>query len=291
MVLKKSFNIHNHSEISSMDNIIEIAKRHHKEQKEMDELSIITNYLKYDSDAIDTSIFANPELVICPSLSKEYRSSTEIKLQVDTCPETSNIYDVLRTRASRRDYSYLSLKQKALSNILYYSYGKRATIKAYNNIHFPLRYAPSAGGLQSNDLYLVVNKVEGVERGLYYYNYENNSLILVEAGYMKNRLLECCIEQEFVIDASVIAILVGNLNRVKWKYGKKSYRFIHVDTGILSENIHLLATANKLRSCMIAGFNDDKINDFLTLDGENEFVSLMISIGTSPWSLERMDRQ
>lgn len=285
--IKKLNHIESEGNKEEIEHIVNIAKRHRRSIVPMDEVSIITNFLKYDADDLDNSIFLNPESVVCPSLLKEYKTDIKIKLNPNENVGKTNIYDILKLRASRRDYSYENITQETLSNILFFSYGQRDAIRAYNNDNFPLRYAPSAGGLQSNDLYVVINKVEGIEKGLYYYNFKNNSLILVEAGYMKNRLLECCVGQEFITDASVIIILAANLKRVKWKYSKKAYRFVHVDTGILSENIHLLATANKLRSCMIAGFNDDKINEFLMLDGENEFVSLLISIGTSPWSLER----
>lgn len=103
--------------------------------------------------------------------------------------------------------------------------------------------------------------------------------------HMRNKILDCCIEQNFTEDASLVFVLVSNLNRIKWKYGKKSYRFAHVDTGIVAQNIHLIATGNKLRSCMIAGFDDDKINKLLMIDGEMEFTSLIIAIGTSPWNI------
>lgn len=267
---------------------INIAKRH-ASKKEQSHLSLITNYLKYDQDDIDESIFLNPGSVHSPSLVKDYGLNTKIYKLENRSNEKNGgmpIYDLMRIRASRRDYSYQEIPFEVLSDIIYFSYGKRGTMRAYNKEDFSLRYAPSAGGLQSNDLYVVANRVKGIERGLYYYDFLSNSLMLIEEGYMKERLKDCCVNQEFMKDASAVVILVGNVARIKWKYGKKSYRFVHVDTGIVSENIHLMSTANKIRSCMIAGFDDDKINEFLNLDGEDEFVSLLVTLGTAPWNLK-----
>lgn len=124
-----------------------------------------------------------------------------------------------------------------------------------------------------------------VARPWRYMRFIGNRGYSTQKGYMRNKILDCCIEQNFMEDASLVFVLVSNLNRIKWKYGKKSYRFAHVDTGIVAQNIHLIATGNKLRSCMIAGFDDDKINKLLMIDGEMEFTSLIIAIGTSPWNI------
>ena len=265
--------------------LYDIAIKHRKTIVGIDDMSIIVNFLKYDEEDLNTDIFENKVNVICPKLIKNFESNIRIPLIINVDSGNLPIYDVMKLRMTKRDYSLNKISFEDLSNIIYFSCGKRGEMSAYNTNSFPLRFFPSAGGLQSTDLFVISNNVESLDNGMYYYDYEDNSLVLTQKGYMRNKVLDCCIEQNFMEDASLVFVLVSNLNRIKWKYGEKSYRFAHVDTGIVAQNIHLVATSNKLRSCMIAGFDDDKINKLLMIDGEMEFASLIISIGTSPWNI------
>lgn len=269
------------------DKILRTVTKHRGNLSNVDEMSIVVNYLKYDEEDLNTEIFSDNANIVCPQLVKRFKSDTIIPLSIDACSGNIPIYDVMKLRTTKRDYSLKTISFEEVSNLIYFSCGKRGEMSAYNKRNFPLRFFPSAGGLQSTDVFIISNNIEKLDNGMYYYDYEDNSLVLTQRGYMRNKILDCCIDQNFMEDASLVFILVSNLNRVKWKYGKKSYRFTHVDTGIVAQNIHLIATANKMRSCMIAGFDDDKINQLLMLDGEMEFVSLIIAIGTSPWSLSK----
>ena len=248
--------------------LYDIAIKHRKTIVGIDDMSIIVNFLKYDEEDLNTDIFENKVNVICPKLIKNFESNIRIPLIINVDSGNLPIYDVMKLRMTKRDYSLNKISFEDLSNIIYFSCGKRGEMSAYNTNSFPLRFFPSAGGLQSTDLFVISNNVESLDNGMYYYDYEDNSLVLTQKGYMRNKVLDCCIEQNFMEDASLVFVLVSNLNRIKWKYGKKSYRFAHVDTGIVAQNIHLVATSNKLRSCMIAGFDDDKINKLLMIDGE-----------------------
>ncbi|MEM5635545.1 hypothetical protein AAHB65_02030 [Bacillus toyonensis] len=51
-------------------------------------------------------------------------------------------------------------------------------------------------------------------------------------------------------------------------------KLIHLDMGHLSQNLYLLSSAQQLGIRAIFGLYENKVNDFLELDGENEFVLL-----------------
>lgn len=84
--------------------------------------------------------------------------------------------------------------------------------------------------------------------------------------------------------APIVCIMTCNMKRVLWKYGNRAYRFVHVDTGVLTQNMNLVGTALDLNVCPVAAYYDDSVHDLLQIDGKNEFVSLLFTLGHKPFS-------
>lgn len=63
------------------------------------------------------------------------------------------------------------------------------------------------------------------------------------------------------------------------KYGERAYRFILLEVGFLGQTISLLAEALNLGSCMLGGYHDSNIEDFLGIDGQLESIQNSIVIG------------
>ena len=187
---------------------------------------------------------------------------------------------VIEARASRRDFVRTPLTLAELSSLLHYSYGIRRYMPAYNTRNFPMRMVASAGSLQPVELYLVVNGVEDVTRGLYHYDAADHALELIDEGNMRRTVVQLSIMQEWLSHAGVVLFLVSTMRRSEWKYKARGYRFVHVDAGVLTGQLYLVATALRLRTCAVAAFIDDAVNAFLGLDGRDEFVTLMMGVGT-----------
>lgn len=49
--------------------------------------------------------------------------------------------------------------------------------------------------------------------------------------------------------------------------------------GFVAQTISLLAEALDLGSCMLGGYNDDKVNDFLGVDGVFETINNVLVVG------------
>lgn len=243
------------------------------------EFSIIHNSLKINVD----NLHAMKELagpITAPPLLKEYDAKEKILLSHNYLPLSEPLSSVLQNRESKRVYSGEELTLQELSTLLHFSYGVRGYMSAYNMDQFPLRMAPSSGGLQGIELYLVVNRVEGIKKGLYHYNPFDNNIELLEEGNFRRKIVNVCTTYEFVNDASVVLILSCVISRVLSKYKIRSYRFIHEDVGFVGENFYLVGTALGLGVCAIAGFIDDKADELLRINGKDEFVSLVMTVGT-----------
>lgn len=78
---------------------------------------------------------------------------------------------------------------------------------------------------------------------------------------------------------SCVIVTTGIIERLIIKYGDRGYRFLLQESGFVAQTISLLAEALGLGSCMLGGYNDDKVNDFLGVDGVFETINNVIVIG------------
>lgn len=136
----------------------------------IDEVSIFHSSLKARLTGDDGKHYEEIQSVKAPAVFKEYPGRPEIELPREPLALTYELGQVLKARASRRDFAHVPLTLDELGTLLHYSYGIRKSITAYNTKDFPVRFAPSSGGLQATELYMVVNSVAGVSKGLYHYN-------------------------------------------------------------------------------------------------------------------------
>ncbi len=82
-----------------------------------------------------------------------------------------------------------------------------------------------------------------------------------------------------VADAQVCFIWTAVVERSKWKYRQRAYRYIYMDAGHIAQNLYLAATALGLGVCSIGAFYDDRVNALLGLDGIRETTVYLASVG------------
>ena len=245
----------------------------------MDELAIAVNGLKEYSVEDEWLSFLKMNEKTAPDLHKEFVGAKKIPLE--TCaPIARPISEVINSRTSVRDFKRTALSYEKLSALLNYSCGVRGTMSAYNRRDIALRNFPTAGGLQCTEFYLVANEVEGIPQGLYHYSSAQNCLELLERGNFRWRVADCCPKHEWIAEASVVIFIAPDVSRLTWKYGAyRSYRLAHLETGVVSQNLHLVATALELGSCITFGFDDERTDSFIGLDGRQEFTTLLVAVG------------
>ncbi len=195
-----------------------------------------------------------------------------------------NFFDILRKRRSVRNYDKdykISLNELAI--LLYYTYGVTYSQK-FNNSgitgHLGLRNIPSAGALYPMELYVVVLNGH-ISSGLYHYRPDINCLEFIKKGDFKNELANIIQAEPYVNmnSSSAVIITTGIIERVYIKYGERGYRFLMQESGFIGLSISLLVEAISLASCMLGGYIDDKVNNFLGVDGVFETVNNIIVIG------------
>ncbi len=208
---------------------------------------------------------------------KSYAEAQKLSLRGEFSRRGLSLADAIRTRRSARDYSGEPISKPQLSRLLYYAYG---LLKAGTpaDEQGPRRAVCSIEGLYPVEIYVVVNNVEGVARGIYHYNVPEHSLELLKEGDYRLKISNACLGQELVGHANVAIIKTALFDRVK-RYGDRGYRYVHLDAGRIGGNIYLEAISMGLGACGIGAFFDDQINEMLGIDGITEAVIYVTSVG------------
>jgi SagB-type dehydrogenase family enzyme len=211
-----------------------------------------------------------------PERFKNYPEPIKIcELPKPPVDESVNFWDILRRRRSERSYyADLFLPLEALSALLWASQGITAGTSSYQ-----LRTAPSAGGLYPIETYLLARAVEGLEQGFYHFRPHAFDLEFIHAGDFGGALAEAALGQEMVADAQAIFLWTAVIERSRWKYRQRAYRYIYLDAGHIAQNLYLAGAALDLGVCGIGAFFDDRVNALLGVDGAEETIVYMASVG------------
>jgi SagB-type dehydrogenase family enzyme len=186
------------------------------------------------------------------------------------------LLQAINERKSVRKYTADPLTLEELSFLLWCTQGVKSHIPG----HATFRTVPSAGARHAFDTYLLVNRVSELPPGLYRFQaLEHTILPVCSAEGLANRIVQGALGQEMITSAGVCFIWVAVTQRMIWRYGERGYRYLFLDAGHVCQNLYLSARAVHAGVCAIAAFDDDQMNDVVGVDGTEEFVIYMASVG------------
>lgn len=206
-----------------------------------------------------------------------FASSIQCKDLIDL-PEPAyrgmSVEEAMFKRRSIRSYSSDSLSLSDLSMLLFAAQG----ITGKSGDH-GLRTAPSAGATYPIEVYAVVNRVKGVDDGIYHYVPEGHKLEALMIGYFGSDLRNACLGQSMPEEAAVSIILTSIATRTTRVYGERGMRYIYMEAGHICQNICLEATSLGLGSVPVGAFYDNMVNRILNLDQDKESTIYLVCIG------------
>ncbi len=209
-----------------------------------------------------------------PPLYKEYNSAKRVSLHSPGDFRGLYTEDAIQRRRSARNYSNQLMTLEELSRLLYNTGGINGERWGHT-----LRSAPSAGALYPIEVYLVIHSVQGLEAGLYHYAVKNHDLELLRSDDLRGEIVRHGLMQEFLGQANLVLVFTAILQRLRWKYQERSYRYALIEAGHLGQNVYLAATSMGMGACAVGAFLDDDLNTLLGIDGRNEAALYMISVG------------
>jgi SagB-type dehydrogenase family enzyme len=182
----------------------------------------------------------------------------------------------IEQRRTLRKYAEDSLTLEELTHLLWCTQG----VKKVSRRPATLRTVPSAGARHAFETYLLVNRVDGMQPGLYRYAAIENALLpLNPSPEITDQIALACFDQNQIRTSAVTFIWVAVTERMTWRYGQRGYRYLHLDAGHVCQNLYLSAESLDCGVCAIAAFDDDALNRALGTDGESLFPIYLGSVG------------
>jgi SagB-type dehydrogenase family enzyme len=185
--------------------------------------------------------------------------------------------DLINSRKSRRKYTSAPLSLEELSFLLWCTQGVREVLKSGRGVR---RTVPSAGAKSPLETYLVINKAEGLEPGLYrYISFSHQLLFVKRIENAEEKMGELAFDQKFVGTAPVIFFWTAVPYRTEWRYTILSHKFIAVDLGIVCQNLYMACEAANLGTVAIGYYEQNKLDELFNLNTDEEFVVLLAPVG------------
>jgi len=187
-----------------------------------------------------------------------------------------NLRDAIEQRRTVRAYSDTPLSLEELTYLLWVSQG----VKRVSSKPSTARMVPSAGARHAFETYLLVNRVTGLESGLYRYAAIENGLLRLDAPEdIAEAIARACLDQSQITNSAATFMWVAVAERMYWRYVERGYRYLHLDAGHVCQNLALGAEQTGCGICPIAAFDDEQLNTTLGLDGVEMFVVYLASVG------------
>jgi hypothetical protein len=122
-----------------------------------------------------------------------------------------------------------------------------------------------------------VNRVEGISAE--FTITIKAQLDLLKEGNFGSPLSRAGLGQELLEAAAAVFIWTAVVDRSKWKYRERAYRYIYMDVGHIGQNLYLAASALNLGCCTVGAFFDEEVDDIVGVDGREEISVYMGAVG------------
>jgi len=208
-----------------------------------------------------------------PPLQKSYPANAKLIDLVaakDFTVGNMPLIEAVNRRQSRRRYTAAALTLEELSFLLWAAQGVREIAKKGDATR---RTVPSAGSRHPFELYLVVNRVNGLAPGLYRYLPLDHKLCFLWAdSELSKKTAKACLKQAFVGKGAVVFIWTTLPYRAEWRYSIVAHKMIALDAGHSCQNLYLAGEAIDTGICAIGAYNQEELDALLKVDGTEEFA-------------------
>ncbi len=216
---------------------------------------------------------------------KELPQAKTLELPDPILPERP-LAECIRQRVSCRRFAADPLSLHSLSTLLASGYGVLNILEMDGE--FLERAVPSGGALYPLELYVLVQRVKGLQSGIWHYLPLGHCLEQVHAHTLPRLLTaEMFLGQPYLTDCAAIIFITSIVERSMWKYEDRGYRYILLEAGHVAQNLNLCATAMDLGCLNLGGFFDRDVLGLLRADPEREIALYGIAVGPAQ-DLDRM---
>lgn len=199
----------------------------------------------------------------------------------DPAPVDTPFSSIVARRRSCRNFTGRRITLQELSRTLSAVRStRRATSSVDKDLELRFRPYPSGGGLYPCEIYIVASGVEGLDKGVYYYDAFGHALTLVAPMPSAIQFAKNMSDLDGTIGNVAATILITALfERTVVKYAQRGYRFAIIEAGMVSLMLDLAAVGVGLGTLNWGGYIEDRIDEMLAIDGVSETVVGCLLIG------------
>lgn len=192
-------------------------------------------------------------------------------------PDGAPTFALPRVEDFWRHFSPDPLSLEELAFLLWATQGVRSVVGGNQNV---MRTVPSAGARHPFETYLVVQRIEGLDVGLYrYLSLSHRLCLLRQDPDLVDETVSACVGQGFVAQAAVTFLWTALPYRTQWRYGRMAPKLIALDAGHVCQNLYLAAESIGAGTCAIGAYDQDQADALVGVDGVDECVVYIAPVG------------
>jgi len=209
---------------------------------------------------------------------KRHRHRASIVLPPPELPDLSFTTVVYRRR-SGREFAHDEVALRELATVLHAAYGVTHLARLPDGrTGQPLRAVPSGGALYPLEVYVLAQRIGSAPPGLYHYDPLRHVLEQLPLRHDPD-VSALTAYPELVLPAAAVVLVTAMFWRTRFKYALRGYRFALLEAGHLGQNLLLAAAALGLAAVPVGGVYDRRVEDLLGVDGVNESLVYVFSLG------------
>ena len=157
----------------------------------------------------------------------------------------------------------------------------RYSLSVYNS---DLQHLPSPPRLQ---LYIVVQRVEGMEQGIYRFCTHCGMLHIVELGDLSLPIQRMQTQGNIrSLTANLVCYLVGDYPATSRLFGNRAYRILHLEAGLVAQRICVMSASQGLVTRYSNSYNAVQAKTLLKLTGTSLTPLAELVIGYEPQGVQ-----
>ena len=173
------------------------------------------------------------------------------------------------------------LDVKTLAQVLFFCAGltKKKIYPGGEEHHF--RAAACTGALYEVEIYAVCGDLPGLGAGVYHFSPADFALRRLREGDFRGEVARAAGGEEAVAHAPVTLVLTAIYWRNTWKYQARAYRHFYWNSGTILANLLATTASAPLRSRVVMGFIEARVDHLLGIDPEREASLCLVPLGAS----------
>ncbi|MBZ5611023.1 MAG: SagB/ThcOx family dehydrogenase [Acidobacteriia bacterium] len=220
-----------------------------------------------------------------PDVMKRVKGLKSFSLRKHSDFPKRDLFGSLEARRSIRSYAPRPMEKRKLEQFLQATAQAHALVETREFGTTSLRNYPSGGARYPLEVYPLVENVQSLHKGIYYYHPFQHRLELISQDRRYRTALVNSAMQRMGTEATrdgrpaVLFLVTAVFGRTAWKYRGIPLHLILQEVGALYQTMYLAAAALGLAACPVGAFPERAVAEILNLDSRDESEVGMFALG------------